>query len=541
MLRLLLPVVALGALGACATSSKQPGSGENTAETPAPICAADEAALGAAPLRRLTRFEYGRTLADLVGADPSIANDLPPDEESYGFDDQADTYSVSTLHASKYLDVAERVAATLVGNGARLSEFAGCDPTIDSACVEPFVRALGRRVYRRTLTQAEVDAMLALEAATAAPSAADGVTAVVAAMLETPQFLYRTEPSAPGELFGPALATRLSFMITEAAPDPLLLDAAEAGDLDTNEGLLTQADRLLASPRAGEAFSHFMLEWWDLDGLAAVQKDQALYRSWDSTIPAEFAQETQAFLTAAWSAEPTLATFLGGPFTYVDTKLAGFYGTSTPTSTGFSKVLLDPTRAAGLLTQGSFLAVHAKPNQTSPIHRGKFVRERLLCDPPEPPPANIVVSPPTVDPRLSTRERFAQHTANALCAGCHAMMDPIGFLFEHYDAIGRWRDVDGGKPVDASGYLEGTDVDGDLDGVPALAKKLLASDQVRACVAKQWFRYAFGREATTPADSCTVGALAGELARTNGNLRSVIRATVEQQLFRGQRPEEATP
>jgi len=541
MKRLVLTAVAWSVLGACAGSAQHSDPEGTTAETPAPLCAADEGTLGAAPLRRLTRFEYGRTLADLVGADPSVANDLPPDEKSFGFDDQADTYSVSTLHAAKYLDVAERVAATLVGDAVRLSAFAGCDPTSAAACVEPFVRGFGRRAYRRTLTQAEVDAMLALQAATATPTAADGLRAVVAAMLETPQFLYRTEPSAQDELFGPALATRLSYLIVASAPDALLLDAAEAGDLDTTAGLLTQADRLLASPRAGEAFAHFMTEWWELDALSGIQKDQALYRSWDPTLPAELAQETQAFIAGAWQGEPTLDTFLAGSFTYVDTKLAAFYGLGATSSSGFGRVKLDPTRAAGLLTQGSFLAVQAKANQTSPIHRGKFVRERLLCDPPEPPPATLVVSPPTVDPRLSTRERFAEHTRNPSCAGCHAKMDPIGFLFEHYDAVGRWRDVDGGKPVDSTGYLDGTDVDGDLDGVPALARRLLQSDQVRACVATQWFRYAFGREATTAADSCTVGALAEELGRTSGNLRSVIRATVEQQLFQSQRPEEAAP
>jgi hypothetical protein len=185
--------------------------------------------------------------------------------------------------------------------------------------------------------------------------------------------------------------------------------------------------------------------------------------------------------------------------------------------------------------------VHAKANQTSPIHRGKFVRDRLFCDPPDPPPPDIVVAPPTVDPRLSTRERFAAHTANPACSGCHSAMDPIGLLFEHYDPIGRWRDTDASKPVDASGYLSDTDVDGDLDGVPALAEKLLESDQVRACVARQWFRYAFAREATTSADSCTLDALTGELGRTQGNLRAVMRATVAQQLFREQRPAEVEP
>src|SRR5262249_13048062 len=155
-------------------------------------------------------------------------------------------------------------------------------------------------------------------------------------------------------------------------------------------------------------------------------------------------------------------------------------------------VELDPTRGAGMFTQGSFLAVHAKADQTSPVQRGKFVRGRLFCAPPPQPPPNIVVAPPTVDPRLSARERFAQHVAAPLCANCHAYMDPVGFAFEHYDATGHWRDVDGGQPVDSSGMLTLTDVDGPLTGVADLAQRLTGSAEVRHCVATQWFRYAFG-------------------------------------------------
>ncbi len=445
------------------------------------------------------------------------------------------------MHAVKYLEVALGVAQTLVENTERLRAFAGCDPTTDQACVEPFVRAFGRRAYRRTLTGDETARMLALYGATATPGAANGVSAVIAAMLETPQFLYRPEPSAAADAFGAALATRLSFLIVASAPDAELLDAAESGKLDSASGLRVQADRLLASPRAGEAFAHFMEQWWELDGLTRLQKDQSLYRTWTAAMPGELARETRTFIDAAWQDTPLLSTFLSAPLSYLDTALSAFYGLPIVTGPGFVKVQLDPTRAAGMLTQGSFLAVHAKPNQTSPIHRGKFVREKLLCDPPDPPPPDIVVRPPTVDPRLSTRERFAAHTSEASCRGCHALMDPIGFAFEHYDATGRFRDTDAGKPVDAAGYLAGTDVDGELDGVPSLAKKLVQSDQVRTCVARQWFRHAFGRDATTSADTCTVEALASELANTKGDLRAVMRATVEQELFRNQRPEVPTP
>ena len=201
---------------------------------------------------------------------------------------------------------------------------------------------------------------------------------------------------------------------------------------------------------------------------------------------------------------------------------------------------LPPARASGMLTQGSFLAAHAKADQTSPVLRGKFVRAQLLCNPPPPPPPTVVIRPPTVDPRLSTRQRFAQHTADSFCAACHTAMDPIGFTFEHYDAAGRWRATDADQPVDATGQLTNTDADGPLDGVPSLAARLVASAEVRSCTATQWFRYAFGRAEQTAGDTCTIAALAAALAGPDGGFRKMVRETVRTAAFRTG-PMEAQP
>jgi len=265
-----------------------------------------------------------------------------------------------------------------------------------------------------------------------------------------------------------------------------------------------------------------------------LDKDRALYRTWTDATPGALAEETRLFLADAWQGTPNLKTLLTAPVTFVDADLAAFYGLPAPAGSSFQRVDLDPARAAGLLTQGSFLAEHAKADQTSPVLRGKFVRAKLFCTPPTPPPPDIVVRPPTVDPRLSTRQRFAQHTADDRCAGCHALMDPIGFAFEHYDAAGRWRDVDGGQAVDATGNLVGTDVDGALDGVPSLAARLAGSAAVANCTATQWFRYAFGRAEQSQGDLCTVGKLAAAFKGTNGDgdFKKMVRATVRMAAFR---------
>ena len=523
-------------LSAC-TAAEPPAA----VERQQPVCSAAAAELGHAPLRRLTRFEYGRTLEDLTGIDAAVAAELPPDEKSLGFDVIAEAHSISALHVSKYLEVADKVAILLLADPERRRGFAGCDPVGDSACAEPFVRAFGRRAFRRPLTTEEISPLLALYQSQGESEPADGFTAVVSAVLQAPQFLYRVEPGASGD-FGPALASRLSYLITASAPDEELQLLAESGELSNASVVLAQAERLLATPRASDAFAHFMSEWWSLDELSNLEKDRGLYRAWTPAVATGFERETRQFLDAAWESGPTLATFLSAPYTYVDADLASFYGFERPSSRGFQRVSPAAGRVSGLLTQGAFLATNAKPNQTSPVLRGKFVRERLLCMPLSPPPPDVVVRPPVVDPRLSTRERFARHTAEPRCAACHALMDPIGFSFEHYDASGHYRETDAGKPVDASGELRGTDVDRGLDGVPSLAAALLESAQVRSCVATQWFRYAFGRQETaSEADGCALATLSSALAENDGDLRAAIRATALSPLFREQRREETSP
>ena len=494
-------------------------------------------------MRRITRFEYGRTIADLTGVDPSVAQALPPDEETLDFDDIAAAYSVSSLHADRYLEVAEQAAATLTADVTGMTMLAGCDPTGgDAACVSAFVTAFGRRAWRRPLTDDEQAAMLQLYADTADPGPTDGLAGVVAVMLQAPQFLYRPEPgvagsSSPQPVDGYALATRLAYLLTGAGPDAALLASAEAGELATEAGLLAQTDRLLKDPRAAELFVHFASEWWEIEPLATMDKDESLYPAWTDATPAALAQETTLFLSDAWKNGPTLASLLTAPVTFADASLAAYYGLPAPSGDGYQRIALDPARAAGLLTQGSFLAVHAKANQTSPVLRGKFVRAQLLCTPPPPPPPSVVVSPPVVDPRLPTRQRFAQHTADAFCANCHTLMDPIGFAFENYDPIGRWRDTDADVPVDATGALTGTDVDGDLNGVPSLASKLAGSAEVATCAATQWFRYAFGRSEQTSGDLCAISALASTLTGPGGDFKQMVRQTVRMAAFRNLPPE----
>jgi hypothetical protein len=240
-----------------------------------------------------------------------------------------------------------------------------------------------------------------------------------------------------------------------------------------------------------------------------------------------------------WDGDGKVSTLLTAPFTFVNDRLAAFYGIAAPAGQGFQRVELDPYQRAGFLTQGAFLATHAKPNQTSPVHRGKFVRQQLLCTVPPPPPPNLQIQPPSLNTRLTTRERFAEHSQNPFCAGCHKLMDPIGLGFESFDGIGRFRATEQGMPIDDSGELIQTDVDGTFTGPAALGQRLAASADVQACVVTQWFRFGYGRAEDPVADACSLATLNQTFAAAGGNVRELLIALTQTDAFLYRRAEES--
>ena len=227
-----------------------------------------------------------------------------------------------------------------------------------------------------------------------------------------------------------------------------------------------------------------------------------------------------------WSADHNLRTLFTAPIAFVSGPLSQLYGVTTPAGATPTLVTLPAEQGrAGILTQAGFLSVQGHPDQTSPVLRGKFVRSMLLCDPPDAPPPDVNVSVPSIDQGGTARERFSAHlTAGNTCTGCHLEMDPIGLTFEHFDAIGQFRETDNGRPIDVSGEIFAvTDptLEGAFVGVQALAEKLAGSDQVRDCVATQWFRFAAGRM-EAQADSCSLGTFQEALEASDGDLIELI-------------------
>jgi hypothetical protein len=299
--------------------------------------------------------------------------------------------------------------------------------------------------------------------------------------------------------------------------------------LHTVDDVAVQAERMLEDPRARAALANFNGQWLRLDDLDRLDKDPSAYPEFEAALAASMKAETLALLEdVVFDGAGDLDTMLTADYGFADAALGELYGVSVA-GDGLQRVDLDPTQRAGLLTQASVLALTGKPNQSSPVLRGKFVRARLLCEElPEPPP-DVDTTPPTVDSDVTTRERFDQHSADPACASCHQLIDPIGFGLEHYDGIGRWRATDGGQPVDASGEVVGMQ-NGTFDGAIELSEMLAGSEQVRTCFVETWFTYAHGR-APVEDDACTTDELAQAFDTSSRDVKSLLLALTQTEAF----------
>jgi hypothetical protein len=477
---------------------------------------------GARTLRRLTPDELDNTLTDLLGVDAGAAETLAADDVVDGFDNNA-ALDVSPLLADQLRTLAEAAAAE-----ANLSTLLPCDPTTDgqAPCAARFVEDFGFRAFRRPLTQDDIDRYEALWETVASTEGFDeGVRWVVTAMLQSPHFLYRMElgeKQADGQfrLTGWEIATELSYLYWRTTPDEALLAAAADGSLLTADGLAAQVARLQADPRAAATVADFVDAWLELDQLDVVTRDPTVYPEFTAEVRADMRGETHRLVADVAEEGGTLSDLLQSRETFVTPALATFYGldpgTAQADAEGFQRVELDGTKHGGLLTQGSVLARWALPTSSSPIHRGVLVRERLLCQDLPPPPSNLDTSPPEVDPTLSTRERYAAHASLPECAACHQQIDPIGFGFEHYDGVGRWRETDGGLPIDQTGAIVASPhTDTTFDGVFDLASVLAASADTQACYARMWTVWGTG---VTDTESLTCAAETAANATAPGEL-----------------------
>ncbi len=498
------------------------------------------------PIRRLTRFEYNNTVRDLLGDDTNPADALPPEEEVAGFNNQAGALTTSDLLVEQYANVAETVSARAVTNIEALMD--GCDPVSQGGdgCALSFIERWGQRAYRRPLVQEEIDRLKGVfDWAVADPDLGtfeDGIQMVIEVVLQSPFFLYRPEYGSDTPIEGDVvpftsweMATKLSYMFWNSMPDDPLFEAAANDALVTREQIAAQARRMLEDGRAKDTIRNFHRQWLLLTELENVTKDTSIYPAFNASLRPLWEEEIQTFIEQViLEGDGTLETLLTGDYSFMNEELANFYGNDVidpVTGTEFRRVQLDPTRRSGLLTSAALMATHANLNQSSPVFRGKFVREQLMCDTLPLPPNDLVIEPPELDPTKTTKEQFEEIGADPACASCHSLMNPIGFIFEHYDGVGQWRDQQNGKDIDAVGEVVQTDdLDGTYDGAIELAQALATSTQVQECVSSQWFRFSYNRS-VTPEDSCSLDQINETFVASNFNVRELLVALTQTNAF----------
>ncbi len=505
-------------------------------------------AVGPSPLRRLTNAEYLNALRDLF---PTVAPTLPPlpnDAVIGGFENAIEAQQPSDVAIARYETIANLEADGATSSDTAVRALTGCDwstPVQASACATQFITQTGRRVFRRPVTSDELTRFqLKFLAWQSAVDFRAAVQLTLSTMLQSPQFIYRPEPVVgddadaimPVEPF--ALASRLSFFLWESTPDDVLLDAAEAGVLITEDQIRNQVERMLDDDRARRSFWSFHRQWLGLD---LVMRDEQTYRTpdidptWSPRTQISAERETELFVENTLMQHGTLRDLLLSPSAWVDGEMAHIYGLPSPADpTAFTAVQLPAVERAGVLTRVAFLAGTSHRGGTSPPIRGNAVELRLLCELPISPPPGANLSMPTAGPSdgpQTTRMLFETRTAPPTCQGCHQGLNGIGFGFEHYDAAGAYRTTEVGLPIDSSGVLLGSDVDGPFDGVIALSTALERSHAVHRCATQQWLRYALGR-APADAELPLLDTWTTAFEQTGGDVRALLVSIATSPTFR---------
>ena len=452
----------------------------------------------AGALRKLTVAQYRNSVKDILGSELVVPENLEPDTRVNGYSAIAAAQNtISPTAAEKLETAAYDIAAQAMQEPLR-SRLVTCTPaaTVDDSCARQTLTALGLKTFRRSLSEVELGRYVGVSgaAATALGDFYAGLEFGIAALLQSLPFLYRVEvgepePSNPKlrRFNSSELASRLSYLVWNSTPDAeLLAKVTAAKDLSTTE-LTAQVTRLLASPRAQEGIATFHSERFSLEGLTELVKDQTEFPQATATLGLAMQQEVQELVKyLVFQQRGDYRQLLTSRDTFVNGELAELYGLPAAGST-FTRVTFPADSArSGLLTTAAFLAVNAGAVESSPTKRGKFVRETILCqDIPVPPPNVVTILPP--DPTKKTmREKLAAHAVEPTCAGCHLLMDPIGLAFEHFDALGEYRDTDDGALLDVTGNLDGVAF-ADARGLTEL---VAASPAAAACVVRNLYRYA---------------------------------------------------
>jgi hypothetical protein len=440
-----------------------------------------------------------------------------------------------------------------------------CEPASnESACAKKILSTLMRRAYRRPINDVDLKKPFELYQSARAEEGFDaGIELGLSAILSSPEFLFRIErdPTSaaaaatvgkPSSAAGAAtvgkpayaisdleLASRLSFFLWSSIPDDDLLDVAARGDLDKPAVLERQVKRMLADPKAENLVTNFASQWLHLRNLDTITPDMRLFPDFDDNLRQAFRRETEMLVESVIAENRSVLDLLTANYTFLNERLAKHYGIPNIYGSRFRRVAFDDPaktgdpgqRRGGLLRQGSILLVTSYPTRTSPVIRGKWVLENVMGVPPPAPPANV---PPLDDVKnvkknAPVRERLAEHRKNPTCAGCHRLTDPVGFALENYDAVGRWRTMDGGEPIDASGTLfNGTE----FSGLAGLQKAILDRPELFVgTLTEKMLTFATGR-GVAYYDAPAVRKIVRDASAQNYRFSSIVMGIVTSVPFR---------
>jgi hypothetical protein len=509
---------------------------------------------GTAPsarLRRLTTPEFTYSLEDLLGASVPVSA-LSPDVSVGVFGPSsvalsgfaaigASTVSVSPSGVGLYESAVRAAADYVFSDPTRVAAILACVPTAtsDTACLTQAINAFGRRAFRRPLTSDETTRFVNLATTVGnqtGETVLSGLDHVVSAMLQSADFLYRVELGVPSPADGGRLkytsyevASRLAATMWSSVPDDTLLDAAAMDSLSTPAGIAAQAQRMLADPRVHRSLAAFTDQFLATQSLSQDTKDPTLFPMWTTTLGAAMVQEVEQRVDdMVFTERGDFFSLFQSESTFVNNELAKFYGLpQTAVDSVHAVTFPAGSPRVGLLGAGAILATQAMPERTSPVLRGLFVDQMLLCKVIPAPPPGVPPLPSGAGTNQTVRQQLNAHVTSPQCAGCHAMMDPIGFGMENFDAIGQYRTLDNGQPIDASGTLDGVTFK-DLAGLEAAVRKDAAA---APCLVSSLYVNALGRSAIN-LDAAAIGNLTTQFAAAGNRVDQLLVGLVSSDSFR---------
>lgn len=496
-------------------------------------------------LRRLTHSQYNHTVHDLLGDQTGPANQFPSEDFVNGFRNQTQAQSMSPLLIESYSAAAEKLARAAF-RGGDLRGLIPCKPS--AACRARFVREFGLKAFRRPLDAGEqkrYESLMAQES-----DLVKGAQLVTEAMLQSSAFLFRLDETSDPKWKPYVAASRLSYGIWDTMPDAELFAAAARGDLSTPAGVEKTTRRMLADAKARQALDDFISQWLRFDRILTASKDRRKYPLFQHETAVAMTDEALAFVNdLVWNDRNFMDLFTAN-YGHVSAELAPIYKVPAPAK-DFDKVTFPPESGrAGLLGQSLFLALTAKPEDSSPTARGLFVREQFLCQHvPDPPPGvNQNLPPPTEAKPQTNRDRMTEHATNPTCATCHKLIDPIGFGLENFDAVGARREKftlqfsssrgEGGRRFAPKTIDLALDTKGVVTGIPnsefsspkELGAVLASSPQCQECMVKQYFRYISGR-LETPGDRAFIHKLVEDFRASQFHFKDLIISLMRSREF----------